>query len=162
MNSQVLEYKDYQGSIETSIEDGVLFGKILHINDLVTYEAESIPQLKTAFEESVDDYLEMCAEEGVAPDKPYRGSFNVRVGPTVHRKLALAAAREGMTINETIKKITETWLRDCPDGFSVFHHHQHDYRVIHADESSKLYRGAVDLDTNWRTETIIPTSVTMQ
>ncbi|WP_447044048.1 type II toxin-antitoxin system HicB family antitoxin [Vreelandella sp. H-I2] len=143
MNSQVLEYKGYQGAVETSIADGVLHGKILHINDLVTYEGETIAELKAAFEESVDEYLEMCEEEGIEPDKPYKGSLNVRIGSDVHRKLALAAARENITINETIKKILEMWLRDCPDGFQVVHHHTHNH--IHEAPDDDIYHGQVAL-----------------
>lgn len=147
MSSHVLEYKGYQGDIKTSVEDGVLYGQILHINDLVTYEGDTVPQLKAAFEESVDDYLEMCEEEGVEPDKPYKGSLNVRLGADTHRKLAMAAASQGMTTNETIKKVLDMWLRECPngfqDGFPVVHHHTHNH--IHEAPDDDVYHGQVAL-----------------
>lgn len=145
MKTQVIEYKGYQGTIEPSFEDGVLHGKILHIVDLVTYEAETIPGLEQAFRDSVDEYLEFCAEEGVSPDKPFSGTFNVRLGPDLHRQLALAASREGMKINETLKKVVETWLRDCPDGFRVVHHHNHMHEHFHSGENETVtYRGEID------------------
>jgi predicted HicB family RNase H-like nuclease len=75
-----MEYKGYQGSIEVSLEDNVLHGKILHIVDLVTFEAQTPDGLRQAFEGEVDEYLTFCEEEGVAPDKPFKGTFNVRVG----------------------------------------------------------------------------------
>lgn len=146
MKPQVLEYRGYQGSVECSIEDGVLHGKILHIVDLVTFEAETPVGLKQAFEESVDDYLETCVEEGVDPDKPYSGTFNVRVGPELHRKLALVASREGLGINETLKKVLETWLRECPDGFQVVHHHNHMHEHYHAPApEADTYWGEIDI-----------------
>ena len=72
--SNLLEYKKYQGSVEVSLEDNVLHGKILHIVDLVTFEAQTPKGLRQAFEQQVDEYLIFCEEEGVAPDKPF--SYN--------------------------------------------------------------------------------------
>lgn len=149
MKLNVLEYKGYQGSVEVSVEDNVLHGKILHIVDLVTFEADTPEGLKAAFEEQVEEYLEFCEEEGVEPDKPYKGSFNVRLGPDLHRDLAIAATREGLGINETLKRLVEAWLRDCPSGgFQLaMHHHSHEH--FHAptiDEDT--YRGTVDYSIN--------------
>lgn len=163
MKTKVLEYKGYQGSIETSVEDNVLHGKILHIVDLVTFEGQTPLELKQAFEEQVDEYLEFCREEGVAPDKPFKGTFNVRIGEENHKNLALAASRAGISLNDTVTRIINAWLDECPDGFSVKHHHTHEHLLVHEDTSADLYRGAVQLnDTNWRVETTIPTRVTMQ
>lgn len=58
--------------------------------------------LRKAFEEAVDDYLEMCGKQGIEPEKPLKGSFNVRIGPELHRKLALAAARKRISLNKYI------------------------------------------------------------
>lgn len=147
MKPKVLEYKGYQGSIEVSLEDNVLHGKILHIVDLVTFEAQSPEALRHAFEQEVDEYLAFCEEEGVDPDKPFSGTFNVRLGPDLHRQLVLAASREGMGINETLKRITETWLRDCPDGFRVVHHHNHMHEHFHAAaEEDNTYRGGINFN----------------
>jgi len=71
MSEQRLEYKGYQGSVEVSLEDDVLHGKILRITDLVTFEAKTPDGLRQAFEQEVDEYLVFCEEEGVAPDKPF-------------------------------------------------------------------------------------------
>lgn len=144
MKSNVLEYKGYQGSVEVSVEDNVLHGKILHIVDLVTFEAQTPEGLQQAFEEEVDEYLAFCAEEGVEPDKPFKGSFNVRVGPEVHKRLVMAATRADLTLNETVRRVLTTWLDQCPEGFAVAHHHTHEHRVIQA-ASEDTYRGAVHL-----------------
>ena len=69
MNMETYTYKGYQGSVETSIEDGVFHGKILFINDLVTYEAQTLRALKKQFELAVNDYLASCKELDKQPEK---------------------------------------------------------------------------------------------
>lgn len=100
-----LKYKGYIGSVELSIDDGVLHGKLLYINDLVTYEAESATEIVAAFEAAVDDYLADCEVEGKAPDTPYKGAFNVRIKPELHRELAEAARLRGSSLNEYVASV---------------------------------------------------------
>ena len=69
MDKQTISYRGYEGSIETSVEDECLRGKILFINDIITYEAETVPALKAAFQEAVERYLDYCKATGRAPDK---------------------------------------------------------------------------------------------
>ena len=64
-----LEYNGYRGSIEVSPEDNCLFGKILGINDVVTYEAETVIDLRQAFITAVDDYLTTCRDLGKEPQR---------------------------------------------------------------------------------------------
>lgn len=97
-----LNYKGYLGSAELSPADGVLFGKLLFIRDLVSYEGENAKELIAAFEAAIDDYLADCEREGREPDVPFKGSFNVRVGPALHRRLALAARERGVSLNEVV------------------------------------------------------------
>ena len=81
---KTMNYKGYLGSVEFSLEDNCLFGRLLHVNDLVNYEADSPVLLKKAFKEAVDDYLATCKQLGKEPDKFFKGSFNVRVTPGLH------------------------------------------------------------------------------
>lgn len=99
-----LKYKGYIGTIDYSSEDEVFYGKIHGINDLVTFEGESVKELKTAFNDAVEDYLETCNELGKEPDKTFKGSFNIRITEELHRQAALLAARKRMTLNELVKK----------------------------------------------------------
>lgn len=85
----VLTYKGYFSIVKYSPESEIFFGKIEAIMDLVTYEGESAKEVKAAFEEAVDSYLETCQEVGKKPDKPYTGTFNVRVNTELHRKAAI-------------------------------------------------------------------------
>lgn len=100
----VFKYKGYIGSIETSVADLCLYGKILFINDLVTYEAETPTELKRAFQEAVNDYIDTCKKVGKKPEQSYKGSFNVRIGPDLHKEIAIHAEMEGISINEYVKK----------------------------------------------------------
>lgn len=100
--SDILQYKGYYGSVMYSAEDHVLHGKLLYIRALVSYEAETASGIEKAFHEAVDDYLDLCKTEGIKPEQPFKGSFNVRVGRDLHRQIALEAARRGVSLNSLI------------------------------------------------------------
>lgn len=103
MSSKLMKYKSFSGSVDFSLEDSILFGKIECINDLITYEAENISAIETAFHEAVDDYLETCELLNKEPEKPMSGSFNVRIGPDLHKEAYLSAKNDNLTLNEFIK-----------------------------------------------------------
>lgn len=94
-----LEYKGYTGSIEYSEEDEVLYGKVLGIQGLLSYEGETGKELESNFKETIDTYLADCKAEGRSPEKPFKGSFNVRVSPTLHQKAALLAREAKVSLN---------------------------------------------------------------
>jgi predicted HicB family RNase H-like nuclease len=100
-----LRYKDFQGSVD--FEDDRLIIRILHIDDLVTTEIDSASTARAAFAELVEDYLATCAELGKQPCKPFKGSFNVRVTPELHRQVAMAAADVGESMNAWISNALE-------------------------------------------------------
>lgn len=101
--STMMEYKGYLGSVEYSGEDEVLHGRLEFIfRDLVTYEGQDAKGIKAAFQEAVDDYLELCAAEGRSPDVPRKGSFNVRPGRDLHRRAMLYAKRHGLNLNTVV------------------------------------------------------------
>jgi predicted HicB family RNase H-like nuclease len=105
-----LQYKGYSGSIEASIEDRCIHGKILFISDLVTYEAQTIDELEKEFKIAVDDYLEFCKEIDKEPEKPFKGALNVRIGEERHRKAAILASNKKATINNIIVKALDEYL----------------------------------------------------
>jgi predicted HicB family RNase H-like nuclease len=102
-----MTYKGYLGSVSYSERDNVFFGKIEGINGLVNFEGESVKELTDAFHEAVDDYLAYCQDEGIEPDKSYSGVLNVRLTPTIHRKIAILARQAGVTLNAYIKDALE-------------------------------------------------------
>jgi len=75
----------YHAEIHFSIEDDVFYGKLIGISDLILFEADSVKALKDAFTEAVEDYIETCTELNKPPQKPYKGSFNIRISPDLHR-----------------------------------------------------------------------------
>ena len=99
-----LKYKGYTGSVEYSEDDKCLFGKVQGMmRDNITYEGATVEELTADFEGAVDDYLQLCAEKGIKPRKPYTGVINVRLGPEIHGGAAMAASKAGITINAFIK-----------------------------------------------------------
>ncbi len=103
----VLSYKGFIGSVHFNAEDKVFYGKIEGIDDLVTFEGKSVDELIKAFHEEVDDYIELCKEQGKEPLRSYKGSFNVRIPPEMHKKAKDIAAVLGMSLNQFIQKAIE-------------------------------------------------------
>ena len=89
--SNILAYRGYLTKIEYSVVDMVLHGKIEGIVDLVTFESDSADEIEKEFHKAVDDYLLFCEEVGKEPNKTYKGSFNVRIDPQLHKEIALVA-----------------------------------------------------------------------
>lgn len=94
-----LEYKGYSGSIEYSDEDQLLFGKVLGVKGLLSYEGQTGKDLETDFKEVIDVYLADCEAENKIPEKPFKGSFNVRIPSTLHQKAALLAMEAKVSLN---------------------------------------------------------------
>jgi predicted HicB family RNase H-like nuclease len=97
---KAITYKGYAASVEFEPEDGVFVGRLLGINDVVSFHAESVRDLKAAFHEAVEDYIETCANVGKEAEKPYSGKVMFRVDPQVHAKAALAAQMSGKSLNQ--------------------------------------------------------------
>ena len=102
-----LVYKEFIGTVHFSTKDSVFYGKIGGINDLVTFEGESVSDLKNAFEEAVDDYIELCKEVIKKPLKSFKGSFNVRITPTLHSKASKIASLKGKSLNQFVQEAIE-------------------------------------------------------
>ena len=99
-----LEYKGYCGKVEYSAEDQMLFGTVEGIADLVTFESRDAAGIEGEFRAAVDDYLEFCGQVGKAPEKTYRGAFNVRIDPELHRAIAMKAVEMGVSINRAVEQ----------------------------------------------------------
>jgi predicted HicB family RNase H-like nuclease len=106
-----IRYKEFIGSVHFSAEDEVFFGKIEGVNDLVTFEGDTVKQLKKAFEEAVDDYIELCQEIGKTVFKSFKGSFNVRINPQLHSQAFERALEEGKSLNQFVQDAIETKLQ---------------------------------------------------
>ena len=105
--SNTMSYKRYTARIEYDDEDGIFFGRIAGISDGVGFHADTVEDLRAAFHEAVEDYIETCAKVGKDPQKAYSGKMMFRVDPEVHRKAVLAAELAGKSLNQWAEEALE-------------------------------------------------------
>ena len=94
-----MNYKGYEGIARFDEQAEMFTGEVINTRDVITFQGKSVEELKRAFEESVEDYLEFCASRGEEPDKPFSGTFTVRMPPDMHRRVAFEARLEGKSLN---------------------------------------------------------------
>ena len=104
----MIEYKGYTGVFEYDAELATFTGHVVDLRDQIYFEGDSVDALSGSMSRAVDHYLEVCAERGEEPEKPFSGKLNVRLGSDVHRAIAVAAAQEGESINSWIVRVVET------------------------------------------------------
>ena len=100
----MMEYKGYFGKVEFDDEANIFYGEVINLRDVVIFQGETVKDLRKAFRESIDDYLEFCAVRGEEPEKPYSGKFVVRVEPELHKIISIEAKKTGKSLN--------TWVSD--------------------------------------------------
>ncbi len=142
----ILKYKDYEGTAELDMARRVCRGKILFIDDLVTYEAASPAELQTEFEAAVDDYIDTCATLGREPQKPLRGQFNVRIPPALHKAAALRALAENVSLNDVAVRALNAFVNIQ----SVVNHNVRVTLNI-PEESMKTLVSSASAKTQWGT-----------
>lgn len=103
----MMEYKGYVGRVEYDDEAGLFHGEVVNTRDVVTFQGETVKELRKAFRESIEDYLSFCAERGEAPDKPLSGQFVTRISPELHRAINRAAAASGVSLNAWVAQQLE-------------------------------------------------------
>lgn len=110
--SKQLSYKGYYGTVDYSLKDDVLFGKVVGIKGLLSYEGKTIADLKKDFESVIDDYIEDCKKEGKTPQKSYKGTFNVRIAPALHERAANYAIDHHESLNNLVEKAIKNYVSD--------------------------------------------------
>jgi predicted HicB family RNase H-like nuclease len=108
-----MEYKGYRGVVHYSAEDRILHGRILGIDDVVSFEGADVDELEKAFHEAVDDYLTLCEKLGRMPDREYSGRIPLRIDGALHRRVAIAAHSEGSSVN--------SWIADALEAATKIH-----------------------------------------
>ncbi|MHB1700350.1 MAG: type II toxin-antitoxin system HicB family antitoxin [Acidobacteriaceae bacterium] len=111
--SQTMEYKGYSGSVLYSAEDKLLHGRIVAVRDMVTYEGSNVRALEKNFRSAVDEYLRFCESEGKTPDKPFKGSFNVRLTPDLHKRAVLYAEENNRKLNNVVHDALRDYLEQA-------------------------------------------------
>ncbi len=108
--NNTMEYKGYVGSVEFSEADGIFYGKVMGIRALISYEGTTARELIDDFHSAVEDYLELCKNEGKEPEKAYKGSFNVRISPELHKQAVIFAATHGISLNSVVESALRSSL----------------------------------------------------
>ncbi|MDB5014128.1 MAG: HicB family protein [Daejeonella sp.] len=122
-----LKYLDYTATVHYSADDEVFFGKVIGINDLITFEGTSVLELKNAFKESIEDYIATCNSLKKSPDKSYKGVFNVRVPVNLHKKAALFAMQHHVSLNDFVKTAIDYAVNNESEIRAVLSEREHSY-----------------------------------
>ena len=108
----MMEYKGYIGKVEIDDEAGILYGEVINVRDVITFEGASVDEIQKAFRESVDDYLDFCAQRGESPEKPFSGKFVVRLPTELHRKAYIQAKLADKSLNGWVTDVLQTVLQN--------------------------------------------------
>ncbi len=99
-----MKYKGYEAAVAYDDDAGIFHGEVINIRDVVTFQGKSVSEIRKAMKDSVEDYLDYCHEIGVEPQRPFSGTFTVRLSPDLHQKIYVAAKNSGKSLN--------AWVRD--------------------------------------------------
>lgn len=108
----MMEYKGYFARVEFDDEANIFNGEVINLRDVITFEGKSVDELREAFKDSVEDYLDFCAERGETPEKPYSGKFLVRVQPELHKTLVIQARKNGKSLNAWLSDTLQDVVKD--------------------------------------------------
>ena len=100
----MMEYKGYIGTVEYDAEAKIFHGDIINTRDVITFQGTTVDEIEQAFQNSINDYIAWCKEDGVEPEKPYSGRFNVRLSPELHRQIAILAKKRRVSLNSLVEK----------------------------------------------------------
>ncbi len=103
----MMEYRGYRAAVKFDDDAGIFHGEVIDTLDVITFQGETVVELRQAFADSVDEYLTVCAERGRTPDKPFFGRIPLRVSPAVHRAATAAARTEGKSLNAWLAETVE-------------------------------------------------------
>ena len=99
-----MEYKGYIGEVQFDSDAHIFHGEVINTRDVITFQGKSVSELENAFKESIEDYISWCKEDGVNPERPYSGKFNLRISPELHKEIAITAKKMRMSINKFVEK----------------------------------------------------------
>lgn len=104
-------YKGYHGHAVYDHDAGLFHGEVLGTTDVITFQGQTVEELRTAFRDSVDDYLKFCKARGESPQKPFSGKFVVRLTPENHWKLASIAKSRQKSLNAVVCEFLENAVK---------------------------------------------------
>lgn len=108
----MLTYKGYIGHVVFDDEADIFHGEVINTRDVITFQGKSVAEIKKAFRESVDDYLDFCNERGEEPDKPFSGKFNLRLDPELHKQVYIVARQHNMSLNQWVTEAIKHHIQE--------------------------------------------------
>lgn len=118
--SSLSSYKNHNETVEYSKDDNCLYGKVIGLKSLLSYEGDSVRELEADFQNVIEEYLVDCRKRGVQPEQPYKGGFNVRIIPDLHRTIALYALEHGKSLNAAVEEALEHMVDRFSDHASKY------------------------------------------
>ena len=100
----MMEYKGYIGDVQFDSEAHIFHGEVINTKDVITFQGETVSELENAFKDSIDDFISWCKKDGVNPERPYSGKFNLRISPELHKQIAITAKKMKLSINRFVEK----------------------------------------------------------
>jgi len=100
----MMEYNGYIGMVEYDSDAKIFHGDVVNTRDVITFQGTTVDEIEGAFKDSVEDYIQWCKSEGVSPEKPYSGRFNLRLSPALHKEIAITARKMNLSINNFVEK----------------------------------------------------------
>jgi predicted HicB family RNase H-like nuclease len=108
----MLNYKKYVANIKFDDEAEIFYGEVINARDVITFQGKTAKELKKAFIDSIEDYLEFCAGRNESPDKPFSGKFNLRIDPLLHKEAYIIAQGEGISLNQLVTKAVSHYVHE--------------------------------------------------
>lgn len=102
-----MTHQGYVATVELDEAAGLFHGEVANVRDVLTFQGRTPEELRTAFADTIADYVEWCGARGKSPEKPFSGAFSVRVGPDLHRRAASEAARRGKSLNGFVAEVLD-------------------------------------------------------
>jgi predicted HicB family RNase H-like nuclease len=109
--NNTMTYKGYTASMNFDGEDKIIVGRVIDIEDIISFHGESVAQFEVAFHSLVDAYIKACKKLGGEPEKPASGKMMLRVAPIVHAAALKAAARRGVSLNKWAEQALKSAAR---------------------------------------------------
>ena len=109
---KLLSYKGYTGSFEYSVEDNILYGRVLGIKSLIMYEGKTVKSLIKDFHDAVDNYINSCIIDNIEAEKPFKGSFNVRIDSSLHEKGIKLAYSNNISLNKLVENAIDYYINN--------------------------------------------------
>ena len=106
----MMEYKGYLGIVEYDPDAKIFHGDVINTRDVITFQGTTVKEIEEAFRDSINDYITWCEDEGVNPEKPFSGKFNIRISPELHRRAAFTAKQKRISLNSFIEKAVNNEL----------------------------------------------------